>query len=113
MRKESLRTSVFDGETCVDSGPQSDRVASASRLSIERMESTVLEVSMKKVLMLIVIAALLVSMPMIVAGHGDGKDQKGERVFCCHGKAKCDNLHGKADCEKEGGKVVKSCKECK
>jgi hypothetical protein len=64
----------------------------------------------KKVLASIVVAALLVSMPVIVAGHGDGK---GERVFCCHGKGKCDNLHGKADCEKEGGKVVKSCKECK
>ena len=67
---------------------------------------------MKRVCVLIVVLALLVSMPIIVAGHGDGKGQKGERVFCCHGKGKCDNLHGKADCEKEGGKVVKSCKEC-
>jgi len=78
-----------------------------------RNEFTLLEVSMKRALVLIVVAALLVSMPVIVAGHGDEKGQKSERVFCCHGKGKCDNLHGKADCEKEGGKVVKNCKECK
>lgn len=36
---------------------------------------------MKKVLASIVVEALIVSMPVIVAGHGDGKDQKGERVF--------------------------------
>lgn len=71
------------------------------------------EVSMKRALVLIVVAALLVSMPVLAAGHGNAKVQKGERIFCCHGKGKCDNLHGKADCEKEGGKVVKSCKECK
>jgi len=68
---------------------------------------------MKKALAFIVATLLLVSIPVIVAGHGPEKDKKGERVFCCHGKGKCDNLHTKADCEKEGGKVVKSCKECK
>lgn len=68
---------------------------------------------MKKIFALFAGVALLVAMPVIVAGHGDGKGKKGERVFCCHGKGKCDNLHGKEDCEKEGGKVVKSCKECK
>ena len=68
---------------------------------------------MKKALKLIVFAAFLILMPVIVAGHGNEKEKKVERVFCCHGKGKCDNLHGKADCEKEGGKVVKSCKECK
>jgi hypothetical protein len=83
------------------------------RKTIKNKEFTVLEVSMKKVIVLIVFAVSLVSMPLIVAGHGNGKDKKGERVSCCHGKGKCDNLHGKADCEKEGGKVVKSCKECK
>lgn len=82
-------------------------------VSIEKNKFTVLEVSMKEALVLIVVAALLVSMPVLAAGHGNGKAQKGERVFCCHGKGKCDNLHGKADCEKEGGKVVTSCKECK
>jgi len=39
--------------------------------------------------------------------------RKEDRVHCCHGKGKCDNLHTKEDCEKEGGKVVKSCKDCK
>lgn len=68
---------------------------------------------MKKVLALIVAAVLLVSIPPLVAGHGPARDQKGERVFCCHGKGKCDNLHTKVDCEKEGGKVVTGCKECK
>jgi len=68
---------------------------------------------MKRAVVLIAVAALLLSMPVIVGSHGPGKDQKGERVFCCHGKGKCDNLHTRADCEKEGGKVVKSCKECK
>ena len=91
-------------------------MSSATRVkadAIKNNEFTVREVSMKNVLVLIVVAALLVSMPVLVTGHGNGKDQKGERVFCCHGKGKCDNLHGKSDCEKEGGKVVKSCKECK
>jgi hypothetical protein len=99
-----------------DSGPQPALVSSAARLKVvstEKNEFTVLEVSMKKVLVLIIVAALLVFMPVIVAGHGNGKEKKGERVSCCHGKGKCDNLHGKADCEKEGGKVVKDCKECK
>jgi hypothetical protein len=71
------------------------------------------KVQMKKVLSVILAALWLLSMPVIVTAHGPAKDQKGERVFCCHGKGKCDNLHSKADCEKEGGKVVKSCKECK
>ena len=65
---------------------------------------------MKKALALIVVAAILLSVPVIVAGHGPGTGQKGERVFCCHGKGKCDNLHTKADCEKEGAKVVNNCK---
>ena len=68
---------------------------------------------MKKAFALIVTALSLAIMPMIVASHGPGKAPKGERVFCCHGKGKCDNLHAKADFEKEGGKVVASCKECK
>ncbi|MBI4965373.1 MAG: hypothetical protein HY913_19005 [Desulfomonile tiedjei] len=68
---------------------------------------------MKNGFLYIFAIALFLLTPLIAAPHGPAKDQKGERVFCCHGKGKCDNLHGKADCEKEGGKVVKSCKECK
>ncbi|MFH1116587.1 MAG: hypothetical protein V1792_21950 [Pseudomonadota bacterium] len=68
---------------------------------------------MNKCLVPVVVAGLVLSMPVSVVGHGNPKDKKSERVFCCHGKGECDNLHGKADCEKEGGKVVKSCKECK
>ncbi len=43
------------------------------------------------------------------------KESKGkeEKVYCCHGKGDCDKLHTKADCEKDGGTVVKDCKQCK
>jgi hypothetical protein len=38
---------------------------------------------------------------------------KAEKEACCHGNGKCDNKHTKTVCEKEGGKVVKDCKECR
>lgn len=44
------------------------------------------------------------------AGKSGSKEP---RVYCCHGKNDCDKLHTKSECEKDGGKVVKSCKECK
>ncbi|MDQ7784833.1 MAG: hypothetical protein RDU20_18260 [Desulfomonilaceae bacterium] len=68
---------------------------------------------MKRLALMFILVICLVSVPFTATPHGDGKPQKGKRVFCCYGKGKCDNLHTKADCEKEGGKVVTSCKECK
>ena len=61
---------------------------------------------MKRLFLLIIVMVCLVSAPLIATPHGDGKPQKGKRVFCCYGKGKCDNLHTKTACEKEGGKVV-------
>jgi len=43
----------------------------------------------------------------------ESKETKGERVYCCWGKGKCDKQHTKDECEKEGGKVVNHCRDCK
>ncbi len=68
---------------------------------------------MRKILVLCMAAALLATTGVAaLAGKADPAD-KGEKVYCCHGKGECDKLHSKAVCEKEGGKVVSSCKECK
>ncbi|MFH0823630.1 MAG: hypothetical protein V2B18_12830 [Pseudomonadota bacterium] len=71
---------------------------------------------MKNVLVglaLVVFAAI----PPLAAAHdksaAESKATKGERVYCCWGKGKCDKQHSKAECEKEGGKVVNGCRECK
>ncbi|MEW6348040.1 MAG: hypothetical protein AB1646_03200 [Thermodesulfobacteriota bacterium] len=68
---------------------------------------------MKKILVLMMALALAAAFGVpAFAGKADPAD-KGEKVYCCHGKGDCDKLHSKAGCEKEGGKVVSSCKECK
>jgi hypothetical protein len=69
-----------------------------------------MEVLMKKVLLLLSILGVLVAVPILAL---DQKPVKEPKVYCCHDKSKCDKLHIKAECEKEGGKVVKDCKECK
>jgi hypothetical protein len=59
----------------------------------------------------------LAAVPLAAFAHEksskESKETKGERVYCCWGKGKCDKQHTKDECEKEGGKVVKDCKECK
>jgi len=59
----------------------------------------------------------LIAVPPVLFAHEksakESKETKGERIYCCWGKGKCDKQHTKTECEKEGGKVVTSCKECK
>ncbi len=98
--------------------PYFARITYFKRLPIE-VTITALETFMKKGFVVITGLILLTAAPLLVRaqGHGHGssssKVPKSERVFCCHDKNNCDNIHSKAECEKEGGKVVKSCKECK
>ncbi|MEW6114115.1 MAG: hypothetical protein AB1664_18420 [Thermodesulfobacteriota bacterium] len=71
---------------------------------------------MRKVFVFLTVLAFGICVALAVSAHTPDPSKlprKEDRVYCCHGKGKCDNLHTKADCEKEGGKVVKSCKECK
>ncbi len=69
---------------------------------------------MKKILVLVIAIALTVTLGVAAqAQHKADPADKGQKVYCCHGKGNCDKLHSKAGCEKDGGKVVNSCKECK
>jgi len=71
---------------------------------------------MRKVVVGLALIALAVVPPLALShekSSKESKDTKGERVYCCWGKGKCDKQHTKNECEKEGGKVVKDCKECK
>ncbi len=65
---------------------------------------------MKKVILLLFVMVFLAT---VAINAQEQKPAGDSRVYCCHEKGKCDKLHTKAECEKEGGKVVKSCKECK
>lgn len=65
---------------------------------------------MAKFLTIVFLLAFMVAVPIAMAAE---KPAAGPKVACCHKKGECDNLHTKAECEKEGGKVVKSCKDCK
>lgn len=65
---------------------------------------------MRKVLLSFAVLAFLATVSL---NAQEQKPLADERVYCCHEKGKCDKLHAKSECEKEGGKVVKSCKECK
>jgi hypothetical protein len=71
---------------------------------------------MKRVIILLAIFALL-SVPLTVFAHEKSSTEamrtKGERVYCCWGKGKCDKQHTKDECNKEGGKIVSNCRECK
>lgn len=71
---------------------------------------------MKKVVIMLALLALSAA-PALTFAHEKSakelKEQKGQRVYCCWGKGKCDKQHTKDECDKEGGKVVKDCKECK
>jgi len=71
---------------------------------------------MRKVVVILALLAFAAVPPMALAhekSSKESKETKGERIYCCWGKGKCDKQHTKAECEKEGGKVVTSCKECK
>lgn len=59
---------------------------------------------MKKILVAMSLAAFVLSAPLAMAAE--------MKVDCCKDK-KCSKVADKAACDKEGGKVVKDCKECK
>jgi hypothetical protein len=71
---------------------------------------------MKRFVLMLVLLAFAAT-PALTLAHEKSakelKDSKGQRVYCCWGKGKCDKQHTKDECDKEGGKVVKDCKECK
>jgi hypothetical protein len=71
---------------------------------------------MKTLIVLITLMSLILAVPVWSLGHQDqpgATTAKEPKVYCCHKKNDCDKLHTRAECEKEGGKVVKTCKECK
>jgi hypothetical protein len=72
------------------------------------------EVFMKRFFLILALTAFAAVPPLTIA---EEKSTKAVKVYCCHEKGhekgKCDKLHTKDECEKEGGKVVKDCKECK
>jgi hypothetical protein len=71
------------------------------------------EAHMKTFLLMLALLAFAAVPPLTIAQDKSTKPTKVEKVYCCHEKGKCDKLHTKEECEKEGGKVVKDCKECK
>jgi hypothetical protein len=74
------------------------------------------EVVLKKLFILLVFVAVSVVTVFCAVAHESSSNPKAAKqlkVYCCHGKGDCDKIHTKAECEKEGGKVVKHCKDCK
>ena len=71
---------------------------------------------MKKLIMLLTLAAFVIAVPFAMAADqptlpkAAGSDQPS--INCC-AKGKCNKVASEADCAKEGGKVVKDCKDCK
>jgi hypothetical protein len=72
-----------------------------------------MEAHMKTFFLVLTLLAFAAIPPLTIAQEKSTKPTKAEKVYCCHEKGKCDKLHTKEECEKEGGKVVKDCKECK
>jgi hypothetical protein len=71
---------------------------------------------MRKIVVGLALFAMTAVGPLVLAHEKSSKElkeTKGQRVYCCWGKGKCDKQHSKDECEKEGGKVVQNCKECK
>jgi hypothetical protein len=72
---------------------------------------------MKKLLVLLTLAAFVFSVPMAMAagetpGAAKAGDKPAAKINCC-AKGKCTQVGSEADCAKEMGKVVKDCKDCK
>jgi hypothetical protein len=71
---------------------------------------------MRKFIAVVAFIAFVAVPPAAISHEKSSKESsetKGERVYCCWGKGKCDKQHTKAECEKEAGKVVGHCRECK
>ena len=74
------------------------------------------KVILKKFSILLVFVGVSVATLSWAVAHESSSNPKAVKqlkVYCCHGKGDCDKIHTKAECEKEGGKVVKHCKDCK
>jgi hypothetical protein len=73
---------------------------------------------MKKFLIMLTLAAFALGAPLAMAQTdtaGSPKataDQPAKTINCCV-KGECKKVGSEADCAKDGGKVVKDCKECK
>ncbi len=68
---------------------------------------------MKKIFLLAGLLALVSCPDLNAHEQQSAKEQKEQKVYCCHDRNNCDKLHTRAECEKEGGKVVNNCRECK
>lgn len=68
---------------------------------------------MRRICALIVVLAFTIWAPCAHFAQAAGASKKKDRVYCCHEQGKCDKLHTKDECEKDGGKIVKTCKDCK
>jgi hypothetical protein len=72
---------------------------------------------MKKLLVLLTLAAFMFSVPLAMAagetpGAAKAGDKPAAKVNCCI-KGKCSQVGSEVDCTKAMGKVVKDCKDCK
>ncbi len=64
---------------------------------------------MKKIILFVL--ALVLAFGVVYAPAAE-KPKKDGKVLCCH-DGKCDGHHDLKECIKLGGKIVKSCKDCK
>ncbi|HMK36351.1 MAG TPA: hypothetical protein VK463_14850 [Desulfomonilaceae bacterium] len=70
---------------------------------------------MTKLFTMLTLAAFLIAVPLAMAEQpATPKVPGGEQtsINCC-AKGKCSKAASEVDCAKEGGKVVKDCKDCK
>jgi hypothetical protein len=71
---------------------------------------------MKRLLMLLTLAAFVASATMVVAAdqpQAPGQKPEAKPTVNCCVKGDCKQVASDTDCAKAGGKVVKDCKECK
>jgi hypothetical protein len=71
---------------------------------------------MKRISMLLTLAAFIIAAPLAMAADQPAMPKVGgtdqPSINCC-AKGKCSKAASEVDCAKEGGKVVKDCKDCK
>jgi hypothetical protein len=71
---------------------------------------------MKRLVTLLTLAAFIIAAPLAMAADQPAAPKAGASdqpsINCC-AKGKCAKVASEADCAKEGGKVVKDCKDCK
>jgi hypothetical protein len=73
---------------------------------------------MKRFLYLLTLVAFMFSAPLAMAAEetlpvGKAANVGDKPAVNCCVKGKCKQAGTEADCAKEGGKIVKDCKECK